>query len=248
MIFFRQDGDLVVTTQTDHAFFSGQLAGLWRDDELPDNPRREEILFGIREHDNGWRETDSAPWVNPESGDPYSFLDIPTEIRFEIWLRGVQRFADEHAYASLLIAHHASGLHEDHRQHEGWEAFFERLDELRKELTQRSGADAITVRRDYRILELTDLLSLAVCNDWREPIERGGLRFSVRPPEEERAPESSGLPLQEMAIEPLPLAGATTFGLRYRRIPDRPYRSDGDLAGALAEARWLERKIRVVSG
>ena len=231
MIFHRDGGELVVTTQPDHAFFSGELAALWRADGLPANPRRAEILFAAREHDNGWRGPDAAPRVDPATGRPYGFHQIPRPLRFEIWQAGIDRFADQHPYASLLIAHHAAELHQDQRGDTEWSDFFEDLDERIEDLTERSAATAETLAADYRFVELADLLSLAACSAWDQEIERSGLRFRV-----------DG---DTLRIAPLPLAGATTFRVRCRCVADRQYASDADFAIALAEARWLDRDLRV---
>jgi hypothetical protein len=48
----------------------------------------------------------------------------------------------------------------------------------------------------------------------------------------------------ELEIEPFPLAGATTFEIPGRRIPDRPYGGEADLARALGTARWTPSPIR----
>lgn len=231
MIFFRDNDQLVVTTQPDHAFFSGELASLWRADGLPANPHRAEILFAAREHDNGWRGADAAPRVDPSTGKPYSFHEIPRSLRFEIWLAGVDRFAAEHPYASLLVAYHAAQLHQGQRDEAEWGEFFAQLDVRLAELGERSASDPKTLAADYRFLELADLLSLAACSAWEHEIERSGLRFRV---EEDT-----------LRVAPLPLAGATTFRIRCRRVADRVYTGDADFAVTLAEARWEDRSLRV---
>ncbi len=48
-----------------------------------------------------------------------------------------------------------------------------------------------------------------------------------------------------IALDPFPLAGATTFRVPCRRIPVRAYRGDADLGGELATARWEEMTVRV---
>lgn len=235
MILERREGDagpcLRVTTQPDHAVFAAEVLKLWRADGLPENPRRAAILFAVREHDNGWREADSAPRVHPEHRRPYNFMEIPTGLRTEIWLRGVDRFREAQPYASLLVAEHAARLHRDHRSHDEWRTFFEALDERRQELTEECFADPVELDADYRFLELADLISLAVCSGWTGPMERGGLSFEVKG--------------SDLYMDPLPLAGATTFRLRCRTIPDRPYAGEADLGGELATSRWQDRQIRV---
>src|SRR6187401_2294836 len=81
----------LVITQPDHARFSAELLSLWR--ALADHPRREELLFAVREHDNGWRETDAAPHWDAEQGRPHDFLSLPRTERIELWQRGTARFA-----------------------------------------------------------------------------------------------------------------------------------------------------------
>ena len=48
----------------------------------------------------------------------------------------------------------------------------------------------------------------------------------------------------ELEIEPFPLAGATTFEIPVRRVADRPYLGEADLAGTLGAARWSRLAVR----
>ena len=77
----------------------------------PDDPRRDDIVFAAREHDNGWREADAAPRVDRDSGEPYGFLSLPAADRIEIWRRGIHRYRERRPYAALLIHQHALALH-----------------------------------------------------------------------------------------------------------------------------------------
>lgn len=233
------DGDeLVVVTQHDHARLAGEVLSLWREDGLPQHPRRGEILFALREHDNGWREADSAPRVDPATGRPHDFASAPPDVRAEVWLRGTGRYAGEQPYSALLVTWHALALHRSHRGEEAWEeALLAPLDERREELLERTGAAAEEVRSDHRFLDLGDALSLAACNRWTEPTERAGRRFAYRP---------GGANVDgELWIEPFPLAGATTFRVACRSIPHRRYAGDADLGGELAAARWTALRLRV---
>ncbi len=108
---------------------------------MPDHPRRAELLFAVREHDNGWREADAAPprW-DSERRQPHDFLTMPQAARIEIWERGVSRFAGEHPYAALLITRHARRLYSDRRGDEAWQGLLETLDELEQGLAEETGA------------------------------------------------------------------------------------------------------------
>ncbi|HWM92371.1 MAG TPA: DUF3891 family protein [Thermoanaerobaculia bacterium] len=226
-------GNLLLITQPDHARFAAELLSLWRTDGLPDHPRRAELLFAVREHDNGWRETDAAPHWDAERGRPHDFLSLPRQERMEIWQRGTARFAGEHPYASLLVTRHALQLHRE-RQEEEWQPFLDYLGELYQGLVEATGAGAEEVEADYRWLDLTDLISLAVCNRWPEPFERHGVRGRFQAGAD-----------NTLHLDPFPLAGATAFRIPVRRIPGRAYRGDADLGGELAAARWEKLAVRV---
>lgn len=244
MILLSEEGRLRVVTQSDHAHLAGEIASLWRADGLPGNPRREDILFAVREHDNGWREADSAPRVDPTTGRPHDFRTLPSEVRRELWLRGAARLAatrpgrPERPYAALLVVHHALALHADHRGEEAWdEELLAFLDERYEELLEAAEATAAEVAADYRFLAVADAVSLLACSGpggSAEGAEVAGHRITV-----------SG---DRVEVWPFPLAGATTFRVPARWIPDRRYRGDADLGGELATARWARFGVRIAPG
>ena len=243
MIVYDEGETLLLITQPDHAHFTGELLSLWRTDGLPENPRRAEILFAGREHDNGWREEDAAPRWNAGKGRPHDFLSMPQAARIALWERGTARFAGSHPYAALLITRHALTIHRDRRGDPSdpgntgdpgepeWQDFFAYADELERGLFAATGASEEEVAADYRFLDFGDLASLAVCNRWPEPFGRHGRRGAW----------SDGT----LHLDPLPLAGATAFAVPSRRIPRRPYSGDADFGGELAAARWETLRVRV---
>lgn len=230
-----EDGDnWLLITQPDHAHFSAELLSLFRTGGLPEHPQRAELLFAVREHDNGWRETDSAPWWNREAGKPHDFMTLPRAERIELWQRGTARYAGEHPYAAQLITRHALRLHQNRRGLEDWQPFLDYLDELHRGLAEQTGAPDKEEEEDYRWLDLADLLSLGVGNRWREPFGRYGFQAAFQD--------------GTLHLDPFPLAGSTAFRIPCRRIPRRPrrpYRGDADLGGELAAARWEEVAVRV---
>jgi len=231
MIVAAEGDRLRLVTQPDHACFSAEILALWRADGLPDHPCRAELLFAIREHDNGWRETDAAPRRDPRNGRPHDFLSLPREERIELWQRGTARYAGEHPYAALLVTRHALQLHRERRGQEEWQPLLDYLDELYRGLAEATGAAAEEIEADYRWLDLADLLSLGVCSRWTAPFGRHGFQARL---------ESGTLHL-----DPFPLAGATAFHVACRRIPDRAYQGDADLGGELAVARWEDFPVRL---
>lgn len=108
-------------TQPDHAAVSGYLAEHWGNEEFSrpgffgDPPRpdelREAVVFAIAQHDNGWREWEADPEIDPEDGLPLHFLQARGEWAFERWERGAARYVEERPYESLLISLHGYWLH-----------------------------------------------------------------------------------------------------------------------------------------
>ncbi len=240
MIVAPFSGHWLVITQNDHAHFAGELLALWRSDGLPGHPRRRELLFATREHDNGWAEIDSAPMCDAVSGRPLDFMAVSRETRWEIWRRGTRRYLERDPYAALLIVRHAIHLHRSRLRQPEWSDLFAQWYELEAELMEATGAAAATVAQDYRWVELTDLLSLAACNRWRRELECHGWRASVT-----TSGDGDILAGNTLVIDPFPLAGATTFRISCRVIPDRRYAGDADLGVELAIAPWQQYAVRV---
>jgi len=234
MIVSSHDGRLRCVTQSDHAHLAADLLALWVTDGLPEHPRRRELLFAAREHDNGWQEADSAPFHDPETGRPHDFMTLPRDERRRLWLRGPRRHAAREPYAALLITRHALELHAVHRGDAAWAETFAAWHALAEELYEAAGVDAATVDADYRWIDLTDVLSLAACGGLDQPVERYGFRGAA----------ADGV----LTIDPFPLAGVTTLRVPCRDIPARRYVSDTDLAMELASARWRELAVRVAAG
>lgn len=224
-------------TQPDHAFFSAELLALWRVDGLPDHPRRADLLFGTREHDNGWRELDASPAVDRKRGVPLDFLTLPAMFRHQLWTRGIERHARERPYAALLIAQHALRLFRDSTATAEATAFVARLRTRRGELLEETGASEERLREDDAWLDLADRISLVACGALPRLDEPGGRTV-------ERLPES-GPDRVILTLRPFPLAGATTFRIPCRKVPSRRYAGDADFAVETASSRWEELAVVV---
>jgi hypothetical protein len=224
------EGDcLRLVTQPDHARFAAELLSLWRTHEVAGHARRQDLLFAVREHDNGWNEVDAAPRCAPKTGWPLDFRNLAADERRRLWERGILRYAEFRPYTALLIAQHAERLH--HPLDPDWQDFFARIDERRQEWLQNVGIDHRELLSDYRWLQLADGLSLALCcrtsASWEDPAI------------------TAAAEVDELRLDPFPLAGTTTFRLSARRIPRRRYRSDLEVGSALAHARWQRIPVRV---
>ena len=221
--------ELLVITQNDHACFAAELLALFRIEGLPEHPHRRELLFATREHDNGWRETDAAPSCDSE-GKPHDFMSLPVDRRQELWRRGVTRFRDSEPRATALILAHAIHLHRD-RDSDGFPELLAIWREQQHELFEEAGLDGEAIAMEYRWLDLADQLSLALSCRWHRRFEAYDFQIEVNG--------------DHLTLDPFPLAGATRFEIPCRRIPQRAYAGDVDLAVELASTRWQSLPVRV---
>jgi hypothetical protein len=234
MIVVDLGNSLRCITQGDHAHFAADLLSLCRFPDLEAHPRRASLLEAVRQHDNGWRELDAAPRVDPQTQSPYSFETLPADPRRDLWTRGTQRFREQAPLVALLITEHALELHREHAGDELWDEWLAEVSSLRSELLEETGLPEDELAGDYRYLRFADQCSLAACHQSPTPFVALGTRIAF-----------TG---DSLCLDPLPLAGATTFELRCRHVPTRAYSSDLDLGTELATARWETLRIRTCEG
>nr|NIN11994.1 DUF3891 family protein [Gemmatimonadales bacterium]NIN49152.1 DUF3891 family protein [Gemmatimonadales bacterium]NIP06616.1 DUF3891 family protein [Gemmatimonadales bacterium]NIS66348.1 DUF3891 family protein [Gemmatimonadales bacterium] len=67
------------------------------------------------EHDNGWKEWEDTPRLNPQTLRPHSYSDIPVDQHLEIYRRGIERTARRDRYAGLMVSLHGSLLYSRYR-------------------------------------------------------------------------------------------------------------------------------------
>jgi len=231
MIVLEEDDSLVLITQGDHAHLAAEMLSLCRFPELTAHPRRQRLLAAAREHDNGWRESDAAPWLDAASGLPHSYLTLPEAERQRLWTRACTRFRDTDPYVALLITQHALTLHLERTDRQEWADWLAETERLRDELLDQAAYEPARLAADYALLRLADLCSLAACSGLPESFEHYGVRGRSN--------------VGTLYLEPLPLAGSTTFRIACRRIPRKGYSTATELGVELASARWQQRTVRV---
>ncbi len=231
MIVVDAGDSLRFVTQGDHAHFAADLLSLCRLPELENHPRREALLEAVREHDNGWRELDAAPRVEPATMTPHTFETLPGDERRKLWSRGTRRLSEGNPQVALLITQHALALHQDLGGEATWDAWLEEMSDFRADLLEETDLTQDQLDRDHEYLRFADRCSLAVCTDRKEPFVGLGAQVVF----------AQG----SLQIDPLPLVGATSFSIRCRWLPKRPYASDLDLGSELAAARWQTFGVRV---
>lgn len=166
MIITKHRKETVAIKQEDHAEFAAFMLERWGDHGFRHDPKRDAIVMATREHDNGWREYDAAPRINPKTKLPVDFKSTSPEETFDIWLRGSRRFIDEEPYVALLITHHAYSLHEHtHNRSGAWKEFFITLAKQRGLLRDSLGMTHNDVEHGYSFLRMMDWFSLMFCSN-----------------------------------------------------------------------------------
>ena len=107
----RPDGDAVLLiSQNAHAWVSGQIARAWKTDDDHAFEPYEEVCLAAELHDIGWQTWEGNPTLNPETGVPYTFRELPRREYLQVWTRARRFSTIINRYAALLISRHGTRL------------------------------------------------------------------------------------------------------------------------------------------
>ena len=220
----------VCVGQPAHAWISGQLARAWARD--PVEPW-EEVCLAAEQHDVGMAEWDAAPELNPETGRPYSFMEMPLSTHLRLWRAAPGKLLSQSRYAALLVSMHGTALYEmrdlSKLEPAGADAVRAYLAEQR-ELQERLGAglDAEEVRRNQRLIWLWDFLSLGLLLGWE-------------------GRSLDGITIGDGTLEPWPFReDAITLRTDGRRL-EGTFDDEAEMRAALNAAPWVDVRIDLPS-
>lgn len=156
----RKLGDsFLLIRQHDHGRISGEFARHWNAEIKPQNP----TLFAITNHDVGWQELDGEVRFNPDTGEPYSFIDYPLAPKLRAYEHGLDRIEAHEPYASYLCSLHYSSFVRDSLEPVA-------IDFRKREAARRERIEGFVPQEwldsaeyNFRLLQLCDDLSLFVC-------------------------------------------------------------------------------------
>lgn len=169
----------LLISQVEHARLSGVLAEkciakFGGNDHSVDSVRQE-LLSAITHHDDGWREWEQAPRLDPQSGRPLSFLELPIEEAMGIWDRSIHVAEQIGELAAWTVAGHFSALLCTVGQHAREPSARDWLRETARKRTQwfaawHAGDEAIHTAdlagEALKWLQLFDILSLWPCSQY----------------------------------------------------------------------------------
>jgi hypothetical protein len=116
---------------------------------------------------------DLAPELNPETGLPYSFMEMPLPTHVALWAASPRLVLAQSRYAAVLVSMHGVALYErrdlDALPAEEARIAREYLESQRRfqnELIDSLGADRGEVERNQQLVWAWDSLSLGLCLRW----------------------------------------------------------------------------------
>ena len=222
----REDGDAVVAIgQGSHSWMSGQLARRWDPPPAP----YEEVCLAAEQHDIGMAEWDRRPVLNPATGLPYSFLELPVATAIGLWSAAPAKLLTQSRYAALLVSMHGTALSRwrnldklDPADRTIVEDYLAAQGEVQAALTRQLEADAEALARNQRLVWAWDSMSLALCLRWTT-VSVGGYTLT------EAAPD-------RFTIEPWPFRSAEVRVHCEGRMLTRRYETEPQLHAALDHA------------
>lgn len=243
---------LIVISQPAHAWLSGQLARAWGNEAFGPVEPWEAVCLAAEQHDAGWADWEAAPELNPSTGRPYAFTEMPRAAHLAIWAGAARRVLSQGRYPALLVSLHATGLYARHDPGgdpaaeaaairdfvAGEEAFqAELLEALRRDPHYAPYTAPDVLVRNRRLVAVWDGMSIALCTRvegaWSVPgvpTAAGSTSLHVTPIEEDPT---------RLAVTPWPFREqAVTLACEGRRL-DGHFADTAALRAALARAPWV---------
>jgi hypothetical protein len=207
----QPNGEVMLLTQTDHSRLAGFLASHWGNDTFAPLQPYESVARAATFHDFGWLRYETQPEINPQTGEPYTFQNLPfSQPQLDAYQWCVDWLASVDRYSALLVALHRVGLWRSRFEtitHPAWRFGNIKLpDEIESYIAhtkplldqQRDEIGGNTIWTNYRLLQVWDLLGLYfTCTDPYEhavePVpteydgqEMSGVRVTLQPIDDRR--------------------------------------------------------------
>lgn len=255
----REDpGGLLVLSQLTHAWVAGQLARAWGNEEFGQFEPREEVCLAAHLHDIGWTRWEQAPRLNPRSGRPYTFMEIPRRTHLELWSAGGPTALTWSRYPALLVSAHGTALYERRKgtndtpeekqliseSMSRWRQFEDHLlKSLEADAQYAPFVAAAALRRNQRLIAVWDHLSLVLGIGLRieqslehVPTADGETAITVNP---------RNAAATEFCVTPWPFSTQkVAVECEARRLPDC-FSDENGMRAALARAPWVKLRFEL---
>ena len=235
--------------QPAHAWLSGQLARAWGNERFGALDPWEEVCLAAEQHDIGMAAWDATPTLNPGTGLPHSFLELPVETHVELWSRAWRLVLPQSRYAALLVSMHGTALYElrdlaklDERQADLVRGYLTEQGEVQRRLIGALG-DPPGVERNQRLVWTWDAFSLALCLDWAPHTLR-----AVPTAGGETGVELTAAGDRTVRVDPWPFARDTVRVRTEGRVLERRFDDADAMRTALRDAPWRVLEVELVPG
>jgi hypothetical protein len=244
--------------QTAHAWISGQLARQWGNDSFPSFSPAEPLCYAAEQHDRGFLDWERRPTLNPKSGLPHTFENIPLSLHVELRKKSILELKAVSRYASLVTSLYfakAAAQQGPAVSHQDRRIIAEFIDEqqvlqrdllesLRKDPYLRSACSERAMNYNRKLLAAWDELSEQLC---RNPDSK----FAIDdvPTAMERSCRLSVTPLdpdsREVRLEPWPFSKPSVELTCEGHVLDRRFTSETDLRSYLRNAQRVSVTYRL---
>jgi hypothetical protein len=235
MVLRELGGDAVLCVgQPAHAWVSGQLAREWGNGLFPEPRPRDEVVLAASQHDLGMAEWDAKPELNPDTGWPMSFLEVPVETHLRLWTAAPALALTQSRWVALLVSMHGAHLYAGRADQPGVSDVLGYLGAFADAMRASLGVSEEEAARNQRLLAAWDWMSLVLCRD-----DLPATVDSERPLRMERMGEGT------VSVAPWPFRGDDVeVGVDARRLDGR-FEDDDAMREALRIAPWERVAVRL---
>ena len=238
----------MLISQVEHARLSGALAERWDPAPLERLNCREELLAAIYHHDDGWADWERSAGIDPESGRPLNFTEMPLVESLAIWRDSIASAGQHGDLAAHVVSAHFCSLLR--RFSSRWQSdpaqtaiateFLTSQEQFQAErlracrVRSNEAEAAAVAKMALAVLQTFDSLSLWLCCSEQPDAETFEL------PGAQPATVKMGSPL-EVEVSPWPFRGERAeFEVVGRAVPAIRYESPAELA--VAPSRQMQLK------
>jgi len=269
-VIVQEQGDqLVLIRQTDHAVLAGFFAHGWGNELFKRPEPFDSLSLAASEHDNGWREWELQPRIDPKTRTPYSFMSLPTDEHIALYQRGIERVVKSDHYAGLLVNLHAAGLYDRARatmpgysakyiksaETDQVNAFLQALKlqqlrlkvDLRANTATKNYTDEKLLAAHAKLLEALDRLSLYFCMGGAQDATIDGVPMDDQGTEVDLELRPMGL--NTVAVGPYPFRKEPLqVSILMRRVAKRMYTNSEDFQKTLAHSEYTAVNFTLHAG
>ncbi|MCR8635512.1 DUF3891 family protein [Paenibacillus radicis (ex Xue et al. 2023)] len=264
MLVAEKQDRFVLTTNDDHANLAGQMALHLRDSVFPEDTRREEFNYAVKEHDRAWIDLDEVPIWNDGRGRPFSVADYPLMIRLPHYTRGLAEIEEHSEYAAMLCSMHYTSFRPETVSNlvggvsPKAQVFILAEKERSKRLTDKlgchSGQSLALLHLHLKWLQAMDELSLWLCitdGASRTNSLQAAYRTTMRADSPNKGTESdeplqpSWISADSVRISPFPFTNPFEMMWKRREVPKELINQEG-LYAAYSQTPVIESAIMIV--